>query len=132
VGSTPARGTKIFYLKGDSVKIVINRCYGGFSLSKEAVELYGDYTGLNIVCEVGGHGDNIYYTNGVVAPENYFSSHDIRRDDPALIDVVAKLGSKAAGNFSDLKIVEIPDDVNWYIEEYDGIEHIAERHRTWE
>ena len=23
------------------------------------------------------------------------------------------------------------DDVNWYIEEYDGMEHVAERHRTW-
>jgi hypothetical protein len=27
--------------------------------------------------------------------------------------------------------VDIPDDVNWYIEEYDGNEHVAERHRTW-
>ena len=32
-------------------------------------------------------------------------------------------------NIKDLE--EIPDDVNWYIAEYDGIEHIAERHRTW-
>jgi len=27
--------------------------------------------------------------------------------------------------------VEVPDDVDWYVEEYDGLEHIAERHRTW-
>ena len=35
------------------------------------------------------------------------------------------------GVYSDLKVVEIPDDINWYIEEYDGLEHVAERHRTW-
>jgi hypothetical protein len=28
-------------------------------------------------------------------------------------------------------VVEIPDDVNWQVEEYDGMEHIAEKHRTW-
>ena len=40
-------------------------------------------------------------------------------------------GVKLDGQFSELKIVEVPDDVNWYIEEYDGMEHVAERHRTW-
>jgi hypothetical protein len=30
-----------------------------------------------------------------------------------------------------LRIVEIPDGVEWHISEYDGIEHIAENHRTW-
>ena len=30
-----------------------------------------------------------------------------------------------------LKIVEIPDDVEWIIEEYDGKEWIAEDHRRW-
>jgi len=27
--------------------------------------------------------------------------------------------------------VEIPDDVKWHIHEYDGLEHVAEDHRTW-
>jgi hypothetical protein len=40
-------------------------------------------------------------------------------------------GVNLDGQFSELKIVEVPDDVNWYIEEYDGMEHVAERHRTW-
>jgi hypothetical protein len=30
-----------------------------------------------------------------------------------------------------LKIIEIPDGVNWYVEEYDGRERVAERRRTW-
>jgi hypothetical protein len=31
-----------------------------------------------------------------------------------------------------LLIVEVPADVDWYIEEYDGLEWVAEKHRTWE
>jgi hypothetical protein len=31
-----------------------------------------------------------------------------------------------------LKIIEIPDDIEWHIEEYDGLEHIDENHRTWD
>jgi len=30
-----------------------------------------------------------------------------------------------------LRIIEIPDGVEWQIEEYDGDEWIAEKHRTW-
>ena len=35
------------------------------------------------------------------------------------------------GKFSYLKIVEIPDDVEWEIDDYDGIETIHEVHRSW-
>ena len=28
-------------------------------------------------------------------------------------------------------MTKIPDDVEWYVEEYDGIEWVAEVHRTW-
>jgi hypothetical protein len=48
-----------------------------------------------------------------------------------LIQVVEELGEKASGRFADLKVVEIPDDVEWQIDEYDGLEWVSERHRTW-
>jgi hypothetical protein len=48
-----------------------------------------------------------------------------------LIQVVEEMGGMANGSFASLKIVEIPNDVNWYIEDYDGHEWVAERHRTW-
>jgi hypothetical protein len=48
-----------------------------------------------------------------------------------LIQVVEELGDGANGYFAKLKIVEIPDDVLWQIEEYDGKEWVAEQHRTW-
>ena len=32
---------------------------------------------------------------------------------------------------ANLKMVEIPDDVEWEIADYDGKEWVAEKHRTW-
>jgi hypothetical protein len=59
--------------------------------------------------------------------------HDwmIERDDLMLVKVVEFLGDKANGRHAKLKIVEIPDDVEFKIEEYDGQECVAEAHRTW-
>ena len=48
-----------------------------------------------------------------------------------LVSVVEHLGNGADGNFSSLKVVQIPADVTWVIEDYDGKEWIAEQHRTW-
>jgi len=42
------------------------------------------------------------------------------------------MGDEVDTRYSKLKIVEIPDDVKWHIGEYDGIEWVAENHRTWE
>ena len=53
------------------------------------------------------------------------------RDDPFLVQAVEELGEKANTKISDLKIVEIPDDVEWEIQEYDGSEWVAEKHRVW-
>ena len=91
-------------------KIVINACHGGFGLSAEALNKYREL--------------------GITDPN--FHSRNIPRDDEHLIAVVELRGIEANNRFSELKIVEIPDDVNWYVEEYDGREWVAERHRTWE
>ncbi len=56
---------------------------------------------------------------------------DLKRDDPDLVAIVEELGEKASGRFAKLAVVEIPDDVEWGIEEYDGVEWVAEDHRTW-
>lgn len=42
-----------------------------------------------------------------------------------------QLGEAADGDYAELKVVEIPDDVQWIVEEYDGAEWVAEKHRTW-
>lgn len=53
------------------------------------------------------------------------------RDHPLLVRLVEELGERANGSCSELSVVEIPDDVKWVIQEYDGNEWIAEQHRTW-
>lgn len=53
------------------------------------------------------------------------------RSHPLIVCVVEELGEKANGPHAKLKVVEIPDDVEWFIDDYDGIEHIAENHRSW-
>lgn len=56
----------------------------------------------------------------------------ISREDPILIKIIEEIGSKAAsGSCSSLEIIEVPDDIDYEISEYDGNERIAEKHRTW-
>lgn len=90
------------------MKIVINKCYGGFGLSEAAYE----YLGM----EWDGYGYD-------------FGRED--RADPKLVACVEALGEAASGELSELAVVEIPDGVDYTIEEYDGIEWVAEKHRTW-
>jgi hypothetical protein len=63
--------------------------------------------------------------------EDYFSEYSLDRTDPMLVRVVEELGDEANGRHAQLKVVEIPDGVDYFIDEYDGNEHVAERHRTW-
>lgn len=55
----------------------------------------------------------------------------IPRDDEKLIQVVEELRQAANGHAAELRIVEIPDDVNWVITKTDCGEHVSEAHRTW-
>ena len=91
-------------------KIVINTCYGGFGLSESSLE---DYKKRKNITD-----ENFYHW-------------DIPRDCPHLVAMVEEGGTDVDGIFSELKVVDVPDDVNWFIHEYDGMEHVAERHRTW-
>jgi hypothetical protein len=91
------------------MKIVINRCYGGFSLSKEAYKM--------LDLEWDGYG----FT---------YSDND-KRTDPKLVKCVEVLGAKANGEYSDLKVVEIPDNIDWYIDDYDGLESVKDGYRSW-
>lgn len=110
-------------------KICINKCFGGFSLSDAAVLRYGELAGLNLVSIDKGYYNQWYIDS--VDDENFFSMYNIARDDPILIQVVEELGEASWGGAAELKVVEIPDDVEWEIEEYDGQEWVSEVHRTW-
>ena len=100
------------------MKVVINICFGGFGLSDEAIRLYAEKKGIQL-----GERQSYGYDE--------ISDWDISRDDAILVEIVEELGAKANGDYAELKVVEIPDGVDWYVSDYDGNEHIAERHRTW-
>jgi hypothetical protein len=135
------------------MKIVINADYGGFGLSYTGVMLYAKKKGFDLYAYVDDR--NTSYENRRLIPYNdkeirgliyYFREPlidgkydkqtslchwDIDRDDPALVEVVEELGSKSWGDYAKLEVREIPDGINWIIEEYDGNEWIAEEHRIW-
>jgi hypothetical protein len=112
-------------------KIVINKCHGGFGLSDDAVMRYGELAGLNLVKTDGKFEGSLFYKEGRVDNEHFFYDGNIERDDKYLVQVVEEMSDKACGRYAELKVVEIPDGAQWQIEEYDGWEHIAEKHRTW-
>jgi len=90
------------------MKIVINKCYGGFGISDAALSRYNELAGTAL-----GH------------------SFEIDRSDAKLVAVVEEMGENSFGDHAELKVVEIPDGVEWVVEEYDGLEWVAEKHRTW-
>lgn len=155
------------------MKIVINKCYGGFGLSPLAVKTIAKRQGKscfffthnyndegNEYMPVTGLPEGLFWTAfSVPNPDEVLISQktwhkmtqeekeksnalyesielDSRydrenRSNPLLVSVVEELGSAADGSCADLAIVEIPDGTEYTIEEYDGLEHVAEAHRTW-
>ncbi len=82
------------------MKIVVNRCFGGFGLPDKAKKMLG-------------HNQDWY-------------EGDIDRTNKDLVRVVEELGKEANDSYARLEIVEIPDDIDYYISDYDGIETIHE------
>jgi hypothetical protein len=119
------------------MKIAINKCYGGFGLSEEAAlelrklgvrvtlkgEYYSDGSGPST-------SDVIFLSNedfGITS-DNYYEW----RTDKRLIKIIEKIGIERSGGYlSKLIIVDIPDDIKWEIDEYDGIETVHEQHKSW-
>ena len=112
------------------MKVVINSDYGGFSLSDEAIEAYAERKGITLRKEER-NSDSVLSSDYYLDNDEGFNCREIPRNDPTLVAVIEKLGVKADGFCATLKVVEIPEDVDWYVEEYDGNEWVAEKHRTW-
>lgn len=78
------------------MKIVVNRCWGGFGLSDWAMEQLGI---------------NVYY--------------DIDRTDSRLIELVENFPTKVDNRSSALEVVTIPDEsTDWELNDYDGMESV--------
>lgn len=142
------------------MKVVINGCYGGFSLSPEAtLELWkrggpvdatplDKYFGPGAPDERLGRNDqlkrwreyqatpsrlrsSLFVTVFTPDESQVLYARDVPRNDPKLIALIEEMGEAANGACANLTIVEVPDGADWEISEYDGLEHVAEKHRTW-
>lgn len=82
------------------MKIVLNKCFGGFGLSDKAIKRLREL-------EENSTEERFY---------------GVARENPNLITVVEELGDEADGDYADLVVVEIPDGYEYKIDEYDGME----------
>lgn len=136
-------------------RIVVNRCFGGFGLSTEAVKWliahkselirtrsFSEYYGSKKLDEYERQnwksvGDGFYTTQHecILYDEKcttvWSLNYDLKRTHPDLIAVVEALGEGVNGQFAKLEIVEIPNGIEWEINDYDGSETIEEKHRSW-
>lgn len=80
------------------MKFVLNKCFGGASLSDWAVKQL-----------------------------NLDSPYGADYDSPEVIDLIECYGSeKVSGEYALLKIIEIPDiATDWEVEDYDGFESVT-------
>ena len=139
------------------MKVVVNKCFGGFGLSDKACEMvmkrkglgcfrytqtkYAYKDGLNEYTRRENFKNNDlfahYQTEDLgekvsnLPDATYWYYGNLERDDADLIAVIEELGEEANGRYAELKVVEIPDDVQWELDDYDGIETIHEVHRSW-
>ncbi len=139
-------------------KVILNKCYGGFGLSPKAYQLYAKkkgfqafaykgnydrerkvfyYTKLNYLSEnpsvsyfIKDFGDNVWINEEEYEKYNLYLSCGYR-EDKTLIEVVEELGDEANSIYSKLVIVEIPDDLDYMIDEYDGIETLHQKVQEW-
>lgn len=125
-------------------RVILNKCFGGFGVSKDAYELYAKKKGISVFHYTYAtddnrsfdfhftkdFGDNVYISNEDF--KKYFLNLDENfREDKTLIEVVEELGEKANTFYSNLKIVEIPDDLDYVIDNYDGIETLHQKVQEW-
>jgi hypothetical protein len=102
------------------MKIVVNRSKGpgcGYKLSDEACNMLG-----------------------VTEPYSFYPYEE--RTLPQLIHVVEYLQERASGHGADLRVLEVPDELEikddmgrpirkWHLSEREGLEIIRENHRFW-
>ena len=141
------------------MKVVINKCFGGFGLSDEAVyRLYKKSSPLITVKPINDYYGNspnkfeedkvkyyIPFKGGLLKHRImsnlvdgdkmiYYSDYEDRmnnRKHPDMIWIVETMGKAAGGEYAELEIIVIPDGVEFEIDEYDGMESIHEKHRSW-
>lgn len=137
------------------MKVILNKCFGGFSVSQEAYELYAKKKGIELFAYkleiVSGKpiykktdtGNSIFtitftkdFGDYIELSDDDFDKYylgldESHREDPVLIEVVEELGERANSPFSKLVVVDIPDGMEYEIDDYDGVETLHQKVETW-
>jgi hypothetical protein len=100
------------------MKIVINSRLGGFSITRDIGKRMGtpDVDSWKMGC-------NEYF--GI--KNGHFREF---RTHPVLVSAVEEC-KEAGENIGDLKVIDIPDDAQWSIGEYEGIEYVYDIRHYW-
>ena len=112
-------------------KIVINKSVEQFCLSHKAFMRLRELGQAEALQEAD---QGVYWTQaaGPREPRLNQCGQLVPRNDEKLVRVVEEMSADANGHCAELKVVAIPDEVQWQIRKTDGVEHVSEVHRTWE
>lgn len=116
-------------------KIVYNSCYGGFSLSHEAIMRYAEIKGIKVWPKKYKPYSAFHFVTywlhenpkdhkDLPYDEQILNDRAIPRTDPALVQVVEELGERANGRCAELSITELPPGTKYRLDKYDGNERV--------
>jgi len=109
------------------MKVVINDCYGGYGISFDAMLDLVRIKGLDYAVVVD-ESEKVIQVEG----RNYYH-WDIDRADKDLIQLLEEKGNEyVSDSCAQLKVIEIPDGIEYVILEFDGTERIVEKGRVWQ
>ena len=113
------------------MKVVINKCWGGFSISKVAAEFMAKRGNKRAKAILSEDKKKWYgYLRYALDDVDIVTEEQIR-SDPDLVAAVEALGESANGELAHLVIVTVPDDAKWYIDNRDGMESVHQEHEVY-
>lgn len=104
------------------IKVVYNSCFGGYSVSREAVEWLSEHGGKDATAELTEF-DEMVEDDPSYADYEDFRLDELPRHDPLFVECVEELGKKASGSYADLRIAKVEGN-QYRIHEYDGSESV--------
>ena len=131
------------------MKIVINSLCAGLNLSLAAALHYAKLCGFELFPVVEVKNKYVPYEDGMNCPYGpiyltkpltaegefqegaFFHLGYIKRNDPHLVATIEQMGDQASRQGSLLKVVVIPEGVDWAVREHDEKERVEEKQRVW-
>jgi|APHM01.1.fsa_nt_gi hypothetical protein len=126
-------------------RVVYNSCFGGFGLHEDAVKWVRDnkdrlreqYDNTDVSELTNTTLSGEFYDDGSGPKEDWITSVkpiDLSRNNELLADIVSgetEYTGTVNGQHADLRVTELPDSVDYTIDEYDGNETVKEQYRTF-